>query len=63
MEPPSKRDDVFVVRIWSEPSRAGEVVRGRVEHMGSGRDRYLSNFGDLCDFISTIRLYPGRRCT
>ncbi|MBV8372931.1 MAG: hypothetical protein JOY69_06695 [Candidatus Eremiobacteraeota bacterium] len=60
MEPTSKPDDVFVVRIWGETSVAGEVVRGRVEHIGSGNDRYLANFGDLCDFILTIRTNPLR---
>lgn len=55
MQPARKRDDVFVVRIWSEPSQAEQVVRGRVEHIGSGRDRYVANFGDLRDFILTNR--------
>jgi hypothetical protein len=57
MQPARKPDDVFVVRMWSERSQDGDSLRGRVEHVASGRGRYVSNFGDLCDFILTTRTH------
>jgi hypothetical protein len=50
-----RRDDVFVIRIWGEPTKGSQTVRGRIQHIASGRDRYFSNFGDLCDFILALR--------
>lgn len=49
---------VFVIRTWSEPSGDGLATRGQVDHPASGRRRYFSNFGDLCDFIATVGSDP-----
>jgi hypothetical protein len=46
------RDQVFVVRTWLESPPDAHTMRGRIDHVASGRRRYFANFGDLCDFIS-----------
>jgi hypothetical protein len=33
-------------------------MRGRIDHVASGRRRYFSNFGDLCDFVATVQTLP-----
>jgi hypothetical protein len=30
-------------------------MRGRIDHVASGRRRYFANFGDLCDFVATTQ--------
>ena len=52
-------DQVFIVRTWLESAGDPRTMRGRIDHVASGRRRYFANFGDLCDFIaeaqSTLR--------
>jgi hypothetical protein len=47
-----RHDNVFVVRTWLESEHDAGTMRGRIDHVGSGRCRYFANYGDLCDFIS-----------
>jgi hypothetical protein len=49
---------VFVVRTWAEPSHRGDALRGQIDHPATGRRRYFSNFGDLCDFIAAVNDVP-----
>jgi hypothetical protein len=48
-------DLVFVIRTWFEAPQDARTMRGRVDHSASGRRRYFSNFGELCDFIATVQ--------
>jgi hypothetical protein len=48
-------DQVFVVRTWLESPGDTRTMRGRIDHVASGRRRYFANFGDLCDFIVTAQ--------
>ncbi len=44
----------FVVRLWLEPREMeGEDPewRGRIEHVGTGRRRYLGETEEILDFI------------
>jgi hypothetical protein len=52
-------NEIFVVRVWYEPSHGGSAMRGEVNHPVSGKRRYFSNLGELCDFISGAK--KGRR--
>jgi hypothetical protein len=45
-------NEIFVVRVWYEPSQSGAAMRGEVNHPVSGKRRYFSNLGELCDFIN-----------
>jgi hypothetical protein len=45
-------DQLFVVRTWLESPGDQRSLRGRIDHVASGRRRYFANFGDLCDFIA-----------
>ena len=49
------REHVFVLRTWLERPGDGRTMRGRIDHVGSGRRRYFANFGDLCDFVTTTQ--------
>jgi hypothetical protein len=51
-------DQVFVVRTWLETPGDARTMRGRIDHVSSGRRRYFANFGDLCDFIVTAQSLP-----
>jgi hypothetical protein len=47
-----RTEDLFVIRIWREPSRTGaKSWRGCSDHVGSGQRFFFSNFEDLSDFI------------
>jgi hypothetical protein len=46
-------DEIFIVRTWLEVPNDGRTMRGRIDHVASGRRRYFANFGDLCDFIAS----------
>ena len=51
-----RKEDLFVVRIWREPSSAKDPGwRGSSEHVESGTRMYFSNLADLTEFIQ-IRL-------
>jgi hypothetical protein len=52
-------DQLFVVRMWYEPSgsQAGQW-RGSVTHVGSGARWYFAELGELNDFIR-LRLPSG----
>jgi len=51
-----RREHLFVVRIWQEPSRARSGQwRGAVEHVASQQRLYFTSLGDLADFV-TLRL-------
>jgi hypothetical protein len=32
-------------------------MRGRIDHVASGRRRYFANFGELCDFIAAAQSF------
>jgi hypothetical protein len=55
MDESRSEDEVFVVRLWYERSRAGSAMRGQIDHPVSGRRRYFANLGELCDFILTTQ--------
>jgi hypothetical protein len=55
MDETRSKDEIFVVRLWYEPSRSGAVMRGQVHHPVSGQRRYFSNLGELCDFITNAQ--------
>lgn len=58
------RDHVFVVRTWLESPDDARTMRGRIDHVASGRRRYFANFGDLCDFIAgLVALQPANDST
>ena len=50
-------DQVFVVRTWLEAPDDVRTMRGQIDHVASGRRRYFSNFGDLCDFITAAQSF------
>jgi hypothetical protein len=59
----SSRDHLFIVRTWLESPGDTQTMRGRIEHVGSGRRRYFANFGDLCDFIASTQAFaPSSAC-
>jgi hypothetical protein len=50
---------VFIVRIWFERREiegATEEWRAVIEHMPSGRRRYLKDLGTILDFIASYLL-------
>jgi hypothetical protein len=50
-------DQIFVVRTWLESPGDPRSMRGRIDHVASGRCRYFANFGDLCDFIAGAQTF------
>ena len=46
------RDEVFVVRIWTEEDafRRG-AWRASVTHIHSRECRFFTNYGELCEFL------------
>ncbi len=59
MEDTRYENEIFIVRVWYEPSHSGAAMRGEVNHPVSGKRRYFSNLGELCDFIAGAQ--RGRR--
>lgn len=51
-------EQLFTLRTWLESPGDTRTMRGRIDHIGSGRRRYFSNFGDLCDFVATAQTLP-----
>lgn len=51
-------EQVFVVRTWLESPGDPATMRGRIDHIASGRRRYFANFGDLCDFVAAAQTAP-----
>lgn len=52
----------FVVRVWLEPREiegAAPVWRGVIEHVQSGKRRYLKNLNEITGFITSC--IPGMR--
>ena len=49
----SRREQLFLVRIWWEPSEATSTYawRGRVEEVANGERTYFSSTHDLMSFI------------
>jgi hypothetical protein len=46
------RDDMFVIRIWSENDRVlRSLWRASVTHVSSGQRHYFTNYGELCEFL------------
>ncbi len=52
-----RTEHVFVVRWWRLPNATTLTSgwRGRVDHLGTSERRYISNVGDLCEFILRIQ--------
>jgi hypothetical protein len=46
---------VFVVRTWLESPGDLRTMRGSIDHIASGRRRYFSNYGELCDFVTAAQ--------
>jgi hypothetical protein len=49
------RTHSFIVRVWLEPREIEGVDpewRGMVEHVSSGKRRYVTDLGDLSAFIA-----------
>jgi hypothetical protein len=54
--PRRSRDDMFVIRIWSENDRkVRSSWRACVTHVSSGRRHYFTNYGELCEFLDRSR--------
>lgn len=51
-------EQLFTLRTWLESPGDTRTMRGRIDHIASGRRRYFSNFGDLCDFVTTAQTLP-----
>jgi hypothetical protein len=51
-------EQLFTLRTWLESPGDTRTMRGRIDHIGSGRRRYFSNFGDLCDFVAIAQTLP-----
>lgn len=49
-------EQLFVVRTWLESPGDPATMRGRIDHVSSGRRRYFANFGDLCDFVAAAQI-------
>jgi hypothetical protein len=46
----------FIVRFWLEPrelENARPIWRGRIEHVASGRSRYLKGLDEITAFIGS----------
>jgi len=51
--------EVFVIRIWREPtSCGGSSRRGYVEHVASGQRRYFSALTDALEFVAVLGAMP-----
>jgi hypothetical protein len=56
---PRQRDEMFVIRIWSEEERAVRTGwRASVTHVSSGQRHYFTNYGELCEFLDRWRDRP-----
>lgn len=53
----SERDErSYIVRTWRERDALGALRwRGRIDDLASGERRYVTNFGDLCEFLAVAR--------
>ena len=50
------RDEMFVIRIWSENERIPrDLWRASVTHVSSGQRHYFTNYGELCEFLDRWR--------
>ena len=47
-----RRQALFVLRIWQEPSADRGRWRASIEHVGSGRSLATADFAELNDFIA-----------
>ncbi|HZZ00662.1 MAG TPA: hypothetical protein VFE36_13925 [Candidatus Baltobacteraceae bacterium] len=53
---PRSRDEMFVIRIWSESDRmVRSLWRASVTHVSSGQRHYFTNYGELCEFLDRWR--------
>ena len=62
MDRPETDTHSFVVTLWLEETEqeAGRATwRGHITHVPSGTRRYLSNVGDIIDFIIPYRKRMG----
>ncbi|MBV8490511.1 MAG: hypothetical protein JO199_08280 [Candidatus Eremiobacteraeota bacterium] len=51
------RDEVFVVRIWTERDLfAKGTWRASVTHVASRESRLFTNYGELCEFLERYNL-------
>jgi len=50
------RDEMFVIRVWSESDRlVRSMWRASVTHVSSGQRHYFTNYGELCEFLDRFR--------
>ncbi len=59
-----KQTSVFIIRIWCEPRELEGVLpkwRGVIEHVSSGRRRYLKDLDEIGAFIEPYLLHMGVR--
>ncbi len=50
-----KHDELFVVRIWNEPSQYASTWRASVTHVATRECRYLMSYAELCEFLDRWR--------
>jgi hypothetical protein len=51
-----RHDDVFLVRIWSEPEEVHpNSWRAAVTHLATNKRRYFTNYAELCFFLEARR--------
>ena len=50
-----KRDELFVVRIWTEPAQYASTWRASVTHVATRECRYLLGYAELCEFLDRWR--------
>jgi hypothetical protein len=54
MEPFEDGMHSFIVRVWREPREAPDELplwRGMIEHVMTGRRRYMSDLAEVTEFI------------
>ena len=50
------RDELFVIRIWSEESAVPRSTwRASITHVVTRERRFFTNYGELCEFLDRWR--------
>ncbi|HRJ41017.1 MAG: hypothetical protein KJZ86_16670 [Caldilineaceae bacterium] len=60
--PPEENSSAFIVRVWIEPREvegAPVVWRGSIEHVGSGRVKYVTELEEIGRFVRRFLEYVG----
>jgi len=50
-----RREELFVVRIWTEPSQYAATWRASVTHVATRECRYLLGYAELLEFLDRWR--------